>query len=176
MIVKDRNGKEEVLSESRLLLQYISDNYTSGEWVPTSEEDKKREAFFEEFVRSTFLLKALFCVVFNSVPPRMPFGIKHIFKMIFSQIIGFFGNDLRVIYQYMEDHLSESKPWLSGHKFGLADLNAIYAMDVVVQNNFGPWEPEKYPRLAKWHTAITQMESYKKALVKGGAYNLKTSE
>ena len=175
MIVRpvDSKGEEEVLTESRLLIQYISDTYTNGEWVPTSAEDKKRDIYFQEFVKSTLLMKADFCVIFDAIALMSPFGIKQFFRLVFLPLMNVFGKDLAAIYQYMEDNLSESKPWLSGEKFGLADLNAIFPMDIVVQKNFS-WDASKWPKLAKWHKAVWERDAYKKALEKGGTYNLKT--
>lgn len=170
---KDRSGDEEALSESRLLVQYISDTYTNGEWIPKSGEDKKRDAFFQEFVRNSLLQKADFCVVFDVIPSFMPFGISHFFRLLFSPLFRIFGNDFNVMYQYMEDNLSESRPWLSGEKFGLADLNAIFPMDIVVQKNFS-WDAAKYPKVAQWHGAVKGRDAYKKALEKGGTYDLRT--
>ena len=62
LVVRKTSGDndEEVMTEGKLLLQYISDTYTNGEWVPTSPEDKKRDAFFQEFVRSTLQSKVGF--------------------------------------------------------------------------------------------------------------------
>lgn len=62
------DGDEEVMTEGRLLLQYISDTYTNGEWVPTSHEDKKRDVFFQEFVRSTLQTKIGFRQMFDVIP------------------------------------------------------------------------------------------------------------
>ena len=53
------DGKTDTMIESKLLLQYISDNFTNGEWVP-EPEDKERDAFFQEFVKSTHLMKVCF--------------------------------------------------------------------------------------------------------------------
>ena len=100
-----------------------------------------------------------------------PFGIRQLFGLAFKPINNHFGKDLEGIYQYMEDSFSEEKPWFSGGKFGLADLNAIFPMDTVTQNKFA-WDEAKYPKLAKWSAALHDRDAYKKALEKGGTYKL----
>ena len=169
----DGSGEVEVLSESKIHIQYISDTYTNGEWVPATPEDRKRDLYFQEFAKSTFLQKADFCVILSAISSLMPWGIRHFLQLLFSPIINHFGNDLKAIYQYMEDNLSDEKPWLSGATFGLADLNAIFPMDIAVHGGFF-FDPVKYPKMARWHKALQEKEGYKKALEKGGTYNLKT--
>ena len=164
-------GEEEVMTEGKLLLQYISDTYTNDEWVPTSPEDKKRDVFFQEFVRSTLQTKVGFCQIFDVIPKMAPFGVRQVLGLVFKPILNHFSKDLRDIYQYMEDKFSEEKPWFSGEKFGLADLNAIFPMDTVTHNKFA-WDEARYPKLAKWSTALHKRDAYKKALEKGGTYKL----
>lgn len=102
----------------------------------------------------------------------MPFGIRHFFQLLFWPIISHFKGDLRDIYQYMEDNLSDDKPWLSGATLGLADLNSIFPMDIVTQGGYA-MDPARYPKLAKWHKALQERDGYKRALMKGGTYDLK---
>ena len=177
MIVEPASGEgpKETLTESRLLLQYISDTYTNGEWVPTSPEDKKRDVFFQEFAKSTLQMKADFALIFDILPMFLPFGISYLARLMVSPLVNHFTNDLKDIYQYMEDNLSERKPWLAGEKFGLSDLVAIFGFDIAAQRKFG-WDTKKYPRLAKWHQNVMERDSYQKALQKGGPYNLVTFE
>ena len=43
-----------VLTETRLILQFISDHYTDGIWLPESEEDKARSTFFQKIANSFY--------------------------------------------------------------------------------------------------------------------------
>ena len=83
-----------------------------------------------------------------------------------------FMNDLTVIYQLLEDALSEERPWSSGKKLGLADLTMIFPMDRATGG--GCIQLEKYPKLAKWHDTVINRPAYKRALEKGGPYDLAT--
>lgn len=47
---------EGALTEARLILQYLSDTYSHGEWEP-SPEDKARDTFFQEFANGSLLAK-----------------------------------------------------------------------------------------------------------------------
>jgi glutathione S-transferase len=39
-------------TESRLILQFISENYTNGIWIPESDENKRRDVFFSELANA----------------------------------------------------------------------------------------------------------------------------
>jgi glutathione S-transferase len=158
-----------VLTESRLIIQFISDNYSTGEWVP-DEAHKRRDTYFEELARSTLLAKVDFALLFEFLPTLLPFGLRHFILLLAKLIVKHFLNDQRDIYQVMENALSEELPWFSGPKMGFADLNMSFAMDMAVQRGY--FERKKYPKVAKWYASITERPAYKRALEKGGAYDL----
>jgi glutathione S-transferase len=83
-----------------------------------------------------------------------------------------FMNDLTVIYQLLEDVLSEGQPWFLGKKLGLADFNMIFPMVEAIGRGYT--QLEKYPKLAKWHDTLINRSAYKRALEKGGPYDLAT--
>ena len=87
-------------------------------------------------------------------------------------ICNHFMNDLTVIYQLLEDALSEERPWFSGKNFSLANFNMIFPMDEAIGRGY--IQLEKYPKLAKWHDAVINRPAYKRALEKGGPYDLAT--
>ena len=110
---------------------------------------------------------------------------------IVSPVVSHIKNDLRAIHQYMEEQLSEENPWLVGTKIGLADFNgttstcntivhvlilpAFFGMDVAISREYG-WSAElaksQYPKFATWFERMKGRESYKRALKKGGPYDL----
>ncbi|RFU28733.1 hypothetical protein B7463_g7611, partial [Scytalidium lignicola] len=159
-----------VLTESRLILQFIADNYSTGEWVPESEVDKRRDTFFEELAKSTLVVKVDFAVIFEAIASFLPFGLRHLISLLIKPVVSHFVGDQRDIYQVMENSLSEELPWFSGKKIGLADFNMSFGMDMAVQRGY--FEPKKYPKVAKWYATILDRPAYKRALEKGGAYDL----
>ncbi|TVY83860.1 hypothetical protein LSUE1_G004640 [Lachnellula suecica] len=139
------------LIESSSILQFISDNFTTGERVPESPQDKLRDAFFHNFAKGTLLAKVDFVLLFEVIAMLAPWGIRHLLLLLFRPIISHFLGDLRDIYTVMENGLSEEKPWFSGSKIGLADFNMSFAMDMSAQRGY--FDTEKYPKVAKWHAA-----------------------
>jgi glutathione S-transferase len=158
------------LTEARLILQFISDNYSNGVWVPKTEEDKLRDTFFQEFANSSLLAKVDGVLLFEVIPQMLPFPFRQLTLLMVSPIRHYFMGDQRVIYGILEEALSEEKPWFAGEKLGLADFNMSFGMDMAVQRGY--FEREKYPKLGKWHDTIIERPAYKRALEQGGAYEL----
>jgi glutathione S-transferase len=128
--------KPNVLTESRLILQFISDNYSNGVWAPESDEDKKRDIFFQEFANCTLLMKVDFALLFEIIPQQLPFGLRQLVWLLVRPIVNHFLSDQLAIYEVMEEALSEERPWFSGKRMGLADFNISFAMDMAAQRGY----------------------------------------
>lgn len=159
-----------VLTEARLILQFISDHYTDGIWIPESEEDKMRATFFQEFANGTLLAKVDNIVTFEVIPTMLFSPLRQLTLLMVLPIRNHFMNDLIVTYQLLEDALSEERPWFSGKKVGLADFNTIFPMDMAIGRGY--IQLNKYPKLAKWHDTVINRPAYKRALEMGGPYDL----
>jgi glutathione S-transferase len=161
-----------VLTESRLILQFLSTTFAQGMWDPQDDTDKCQDVFYQEFANYTLGLKTDFALIFEIIPAQLPFGLKQLVGLMFKPIVNYWMQDLQPIFKLMEDSLSEERPWFSGKKMGLADINMTWGMSKAWQRNY--LDKVKYPKLAKWYETITQRSAYMKALEKGGSYNLMT--
>ena len=160
-----------VLSESRLILQFLSDTFAQGIWDPQDETDKRQDTFFQEFANSTLAMKVDFALIFEVIPEQLPFGLRQLVGLMVKPVVSHWMGDLRPIFQLMDDTLSEERPWFSGKKMGLADLNMSWGMDLACARGY--FEKQKYPKVAKWYQTITQLPAYKRALEKGGTYDVR---
>lgn len=163
--------KKTVVTESRLVLQFLSDTYSKGEWVP-APEDKDRDTWFQEFANNTFLPVCDRITTFEIIPPNTPWIVRPLISALFNPIIKIFRKDVTAPMDLMEGALSDSKPWFAGAKMGLADLNMIFPMDVAVQRKY--FDASRYPKLMEWHKKIHQRQAYANARKKGGSYDLVT--
>ncbi|OBT83461.1 hypothetical protein VE02_07414 [Pseudogymnoascus sp. 03VT05] len=141
-----------VLTETRLMLQFFSDHYTDGVWVPESEEDRRQDTFFQEFAHGSLISKVDHILTFEVIPTMLFFPMRFLTLLMVLPICMHFMKDLTVIFQIMEDALSEEKPWFSGKNIGLADFNTIFAMDMAVKRGYV--QLEKYPKLAEWYNTV----------------------
>lgn len=161
-----------VLSEARLILQFISDNYTDGIWIPQSEEDKTRDVFFQEFANDTLLAKVDSILSFDVIPNMLFFPLRQLTLLMVLPIRNHYMNDLIIVYQILEDALTDERPWFSGTNIGLADFNMIFPMGMAIARGY--IQLDKYPKLAKWHDIVVHRQAFKRALEKGGPYDLAT--
>ena len=159
-----------VLTESRLILQFLSDTFGQGIWECQDPIDQAQDTFFQELSNNTLGVKNGFAITFEIIPSYLPFGLRQLVGLMVRPIVSHFLEDLYDIFQVMEDSLSQERPWFSGKRMGLADLNMIWGMDVASQRGY--FSHNKYPKVAAWHQRISQRSAYQTALDKGGTYDL----
>ncbi|KAF2754690.1 hypothetical protein EJ05DRAFT_130219 [Pseudovirgaria hyperparasitica] len=176
MVVRqaDGSGTPETMIESRLLIEYILDEYTNGELDPP-EEDKRRANFWSEFMLRSLMGKVIILIPWLMIPRVMPFGLRHLLQLLFAPLVKILAQDLHQFYQFTNDGLSDERPWFNGRNFGAADLKTFFVLDLCEQQGV-LWKPKKYPRLASWHAAVKERDAYKRALEIGGTYDMSMIE
>jgi glutathione S-transferase len=163
--------KPVVVAETRLILQYIADNYSDGIWNP-SAEDTIRNSYFEEFAGMTLLAKVESVLYFDVIPPFLPFIVRPFLGPFCNYVASLNKKELDGPFQLMENALSEEEPWFTGQKIGLADFLLSFPMDISEQRKY--FDGKKYPKLAGWLQRVHERAAYKRALEKGGSYDLAT--
>lgn len=160
-----------VVTESKLVLQFVSSEYGNGFFEPESEVDKRRDTFFQEFAMGTLTLKADFTLLFDIIPAQLPIPLSSLVRLLCSPVIAHFKSDLVPIFQLMEDALSEENLWFGGSKLGLSDLNMSFGFDICEQR--GWFDGERWPRVKEWGERCKGREGWKAARERGCGYDLK---
>ncbi|KAF2118638.1 hypothetical protein BDV96DRAFT_596495 [Lophiotrema nucula] len=160
-----------VLSESRMILRWLSEEFGQGMWDP-EPSDVRRNEFLEDFAVSTLAPKATFPMLFEIIPGAYPFPLSYILPFLFKPVKNWFIGDLRDVYQLLEDALSDEKPWFAGKKIGLSDFNMTWGMEMCDQRGYFE-EKKRWPRLAGWLERVRGREAYKRAHELGCGYDLK---
>jgi glutathione S-transferase len=163
-----------IITESTLILRWLKDNFSQGIWDTENELDKIQEEFFLEFHNSTLLMKVNFAVIFETVPKHLPIGLRSLVGAMTTPVVNYWKTDIDPIIGIMEEHLTEERPWFSGKKMGLADLNMLFGLDAAYQRKL--FDYGKYPKVIAWRETMVARSSWKRALEKGGFYNLVTYE
>jgi glutathione S-transferase len=164
-----------VIMESRLILQFISDTWADGLWTPKSDEDRKRDIYFQEFAMNSLGPRSDQALIFGVIPVLMPFPLRQILGLLFGPLEKTFIGFLEPHLTHMEENLSDAKPWFAGENIGLADFCMSWPMDVAVQRKF--FDPARFPKVAKWHDTVLNRPAYKNAVSNGGGpanFNLVT--
>lgn len=159
-----------IVTESRLILQYLADNYSDGIWTPSNPEDKRRSDFWQEFAGATLCQKVDFVLLYEIVPSHVPWLFRPLASAIFNPIANIFKKELPGPFALMEAALSEERPWFAGEKLGQADFCLSWPMDIAVQRGY--FNAAQYPKVAEWLKRVHERPAYKRALEKGGTYDL----
>jgi glutathione S-transferase len=175
LTVDDLDGKpvpnvqvvDGVLMETRLILNFIADNYGGKQlWEPETDEDKRRDIYFQEFACNSFLERVDQALIMEIIPMALGFPLKQILGLIFNPIANIFKDFQVEHYKHMESLLSDEKPYFAGKKLGIADFCMEFPLSLAVGRGY--LDPKKYPKLKAYHERIVGREAYKRAIEQGG--------
>lgn len=160
-----------VLTEAQLILRFLSEEYGRGLWDPETEADANRNVFFEGFANMTLMPRISIPVTLESIVLLLPIGISAVARLLLSPLLSAWNGVMQPMFQILEDALAE-KPHFAGGKFGLADFNVCFAVDMASQRGY--FDPVQYPKLVDWHAKVKARKGFRSALEKGNGYDLKT--
>ncbi|ORY03554.1 hypothetical protein BCR34DRAFT_627274 [Clohesyomyces aquaticus] len=159
-----------VLSESKLILKFLSEEFGKGLWEPESEEERNRDLFFAELGTATLTLKVDFAMLFQVTAALLPWGLRHMLQVLVSPVTNYFVGDLQPVFETLENALSEERPWFGGRKLGLSDFNVVFGLEMADQRGY--FDGKKWPRLREWLERVHGRGAYKRAREEGGKYDL----
>ncbi|OKL57295.1 hypothetical protein UA08_07515 [Talaromyces atroroseus] len=169
-IYNKNDSPDTIITESRLILQLLSDHYSAGEWMPTSDEDQDRNLYFQEFANTTLSPIVDRILYFQIIPPNAPWIVRPLMYAIFNPIVKIFVHDVDAPFALMERALSDEKPWFAGANLGLADFSMSWPLDSASQR--GLFDERKYPKVADWLKRVHDRPAYQSAIKKGTPYDL----
>jgi glutathione S-transferase len=164
--------KPGVVTESRLIMQFLADNYANGAWTPKTQKDKIRNDYWQEFSGTTLSANVDGILVFDILPPNVPFIIRPLVRGLCNAVANVRKPSLEKRFALMEEALSSEEPWFAGKELGLADFSLSWPMDMASQRGY--FNEKKYPKVAEWLGRIHERPAYKAAIAKGPSYNLVT--
>lgn len=171
-IAESGNG-ELKLAESTVILHFLADEYSDGLWKPSTPEDRFRDAYWAEFANASIGQTLTVALIFELIPMQAPGFLRPLLAPLMRAIVGKIKGEIVPMWDLMEKALS-GKPWFAGSKIGVADFSMSWPMDLCTHRGwFGAEEAKKYPNVKGWVERVHEREAYKKALEKGGVYDLK---
>ncbi|KAI1272198.1 hypothetical protein F5Y07DRAFT_403592 [Xylaria sp. FL0933] len=160
-----------VLTEALLILRFLSNEYGNGLWDVASE-DEDRDTFFQSFGVMTLSARVDHLVIIETLIHILPSGLGSDIGLMATPMLSHMKSGLEPIFQILNDALTTKKPWFSGSKFGLADFNVCFGMDMASQRGY--FDPSQFSRLQTWHEVVKSRPGYISAFEKGNGYDLKT--
>jgi glutathione S-transferase len=160
------------VAESGAIIEYLIDRYdiesklSPAAGTPTRLRYTYWLHFAEGSAMSPLLMKLVFSQVENA---PMPFFAKPIAKSISKNVkASFIDPQIKAHLDYVESELERST-WLAGGRLTGADIQMSFPLEIAVALGI---LDEKHPKLMAFLRRIHGRAGYKRALERGGEYNL----
>lgn len=157
------------VAESGAILEYLVDRYGNGRLKPTGEQDLLHYRYFMHFAEGSAMPPLVMKLVFSKIKRApMPFFVKPIAKGIADKVLSSFVQpNIDRQLKFMEGELAQ-RPWFAGKEFSAADVQMSFAVEAAAARG----GMDAYPKLKAFLDRIHARPAYKKALERGGPYDL----
>lgn len=158
------------VAESGAILEYLVDKYGGGRLKPTGEQDLLHYRYYLHFAEGSAMPPLVMKLVFNKIKRSpMPFFVKPIAKGIADKVLGgFVQPNIDAQLKFVESELA-ARPWFAGAEFSAADVQMSFAAEAWAARS---GDMARYPKLQAFLKRIHARPAYKKALERGGPYDL----
>jgi glutathione S-transferase len=162
---------ENTIAESGAIVEYLIDGYGKGRLVPAPNTPSRlKYTYWLHFAEGTAMPPLLMKLIADRIATaKMPFFAKPIARRVADQIRnGFTGPEIKRQLDFMEHELGAS-PWFAGEEFTAADIQMSFPLEAAAAR--GGLDHSR-PKLMAWLDRIHARPAYKRALEKGGKYEL----
>ncbi len=159
------------IAESGAIIEYIIERYGNGRLIPApGTPEKLRYTYWLHFAEGSAMLPLVMKLIFGRLETTpMPFFVKPIAKGIASKVrAGFIDPNIRAQLDYMEVELGKTT-WFAGNDFTAADIQMSFPVEAAAAR--GGLDANR-PKLMEFLSRIHAMPAYKRAIEKGGPFEL----
>ena len=167
-VVIDGDAK---LAESGAILEYLVDTHGKGRFVPSAGTPAHRHyKYFMHYAEGSLMPYLLLKLVFRRIKTApLPFFVKPIARKIADKVTGdFVDPNLSRHVKFLGDHL-EKHTWFAGDDFTAADIHMSFPLESAVAR---AKDLGLSPKLEDFVKRIHDRPAFKRALEKGGPYEL----
>jgi glutathione S-transferase len=161
---------DRTLAESGAILEYLVDSYGGGRLKPaTGTAERIHYTYFMHYAEGSLMPLLLMKLIFNRMPERLPFFMKPVGKAISAGANKtLLDPQIGAHFMFLESELGK-RPWFAGPEFTAADIQMSFPLEAASAR--APIV-RQMPRLAAFLDRIHLRPAYKRALEKGGPYEL----
>lgn len=159
------------LAESGAILEFLVERHGQGRMAPPpGTPERLRYTYWMHYAEGSAMPPLLMKLVFDRVENGpMPFFVKPIAKGIAAKVKSvFLGPQIRRHLDFMEGSLKDS-PWFAGAAFSAADIQMSFPVEAAEAR---AGLDARRPRLMDWLARIRARPAYRRALERGGPYEL----
>jgi len=160
-----------VLAESGAILEYLVETYGKGRFAPAAGTQAYRDyRYFMHYAEGSLMPFLLLKLVTQRLQQaKVPFFVKPIAKKISDKVSGdFIDPNLTRHVKFLGDHL-EKHSWFAGDQLSIADFQMLFAVEGILSR---AQDFALSPKLGEWVARCKARPAFKRALDKGGAYEI----
>ena len=155
------------VAESGAILEYLVAK-AGGALKPSGEEDLRSYTYWMHYAEGSLMPLMVLTLLMNRIE-RTPILIRPIAKAISGQVKKAYLNpNINASLNYLNQELG-TREWFAGSEFSAADVQMSFPLEAAAARG---GLDARYPHLAKFLQRIHSRPAYKKALDKGGPYEL----
>ena len=162
---------ELTIAESGAIVEYLADKYGAGKFAPAAgTPERLRYSYWMHFAEGSAMPPLLMKLIFDRIESGpMPFFAKPIARAIARKgKSSFVQPNIDRILDYMESELGRHA-WFAGAAFSAADIQMSFPLEAAVSRG---GLDSKRPKLMAFLERIHSRAAYKRAIERGGEYQL----
>lgn len=160
-----------VIAESGAIMEYLVERYGAGRFVPAvGTPERLRYTYWLHYAEGSAMLPLLLTLIFSQMPKApMPFFVRPIVRGIADKVKKSYVNpQLKLHLDYIESELAKS-PFFAGAEFTAADVQMSFPIEAACARG---GVSKTSPKMWEWLQLMQARPAYKRALEKGGPYEL----
>ena len=161
---------DKTLAESGAILEYLAETYGEGRLKPAAgTPELLRYRYFLHYAEGSLMPLLFMKLVFGRLPSRVPFLMRPVAKAIAAGADkGLLNPQLGTHFMFLESELAQ-REWFAGADFSAADIQMSFPLEASAARS-----PlfKQLPKLSAFVQRIQARPAYKRALEKGGPYEL----
>lgn len=161
------------LAESGAIIEYLTERYGNGRFIPPAgTPERLRYTYWLHYAEGSLMPPLLMKLVAARIANApMPFFARPIAKRIAGTLrSSFIDPQLKLHLDFLEGELGKSE-WFAGNDFTAADIQMSFPIEVAAAR--GGLNGDR-PKLMAYLSRIHARPAYRRALEKGGPYELLT--
>jgi glutathione S-transferase len=159
-----------VVAESGAIVEYLTETYGDGRLIPRpNTSERLRYTYWLHYAEGSAMPPLLLKLLFTLMPRRAPALLRPLVRKVSSQaLMSLVNPQLKQHMAFWEEELSRTT-WFAGDEFSAADIQMSFPLEAAAAR---AGLEQGHPRAMAFLDRIHARPAYKRALEKGGPYEL----
>jgi glutathione S-transferase len=158
------------VAESGAIVEYVLERHGQGRLAPAPGSDARRRfTYWLHYAEGSLMPLLVMKLVFAQVgKARAPFFVRPLIRAIVRKVNrGYLDRELKLHLDFLEGELGAGA-WFAGDAFSAADIQMSFPVEAAFVRGDG----SAHPRLRDWLARIHARPAYRRALERGGPYEV----